>query len=248
MVDGRELVARFDVERACGDITKEFNASRSLVASEYLVAQAFREYRVLAEGQAICAIRLVDKEWATQLFWGKGADEKLSERYEANRPLVDSWLRELRGTSLECDPQRVQSLGAELLSLLLETPGLERRKPYSFASKFLHCHAPQHLPMVDGRARRAVADLQKQWGLAPGERVDREEDRVHNYGRWISFYSVLIGALTPDERKRLLAADQESPWPQFRRTNSLLRVLDKVFYRRGKPPAKQSKPISPNKE
>ena len=75
-----------------------------------------------------------------------------------------------------------------------------------------------------------------------------QEDPVQNYGRWISFYSDLIGALAPAERKRLLAADQESPWPQFRRTNSLLRVLDKVFYWRGKPPAEQRKRISPNKE
>ena len=53
------------------------------------------------------------------------------------------------------------------------------------------------------------------------------------YHRWISFYSDLISGLDGAARDQLLKADsdsQKSPRPV---TNSLLRVLDKVFYTQG---------------
>lgn len=104
---------------------------------------------------------------------------------------------------------------------------------YSFATKFLHWATQQRLPIMDSRARRSVSRFQAAHNVHREERVrsSRPDDYIGDYERWILFYSDLIASLTEADREALLAADSSSlPAPGNPRPNSLLRVLDKVFY------------------
>jgi hypothetical protein len=180
---------------------------------------------------------MIDGLWATQLFREPRAVGRLIRLYEEHRQALEAGLRRLRHLTLENDPVAVQDTAARMLGTLLDpATGHEH---YSFAAKLFHWHAPEHLPIVDSLARRVINSLQRACGQSRGivlsdtAALERGEC-VHEYGRWIAFYSELIRGLAPDDREALLEADKESLPVQFARENTLLRILDKVFYRRGR--------------
>ena len=56
---------------------------------------------------------------------------------------------------------------------------------------------------------------------------------LEEYERWINFYSDLIVGLRSHDRERLVQVDFDTQPPSYRIENSLLRILDKVFYHQG---------------
>jgi hypothetical protein len=227
------LRVHFNVNQACEEI-RHLN-DVLFAANDFLVAREFTPYEVIPPGEAARAVLIVDGLWATQLFRDRGALERMRERYERSLEDYRPVLQRLRGISLADNPCEVYREARILLQTLLEPTEPGGRQHYSFASKLFHWHAPEHLPIVDSRARRAINILQKGSGQKRGIVFSStfDETYVEEYGRWIRFYSQLIRSLTPDDCQRLVTTDCESLPIQFRRTNSLLRVLDKVFYYRG---------------
>jgi len=121
--------------------------------------------------------------------------------------------------------------------------------PYSFATKFLHWTTRCHFPIMDSRARAAINRLQRSRGMEP--RVPQSTGDLpwqEEYPRWITFYSELIGSLAADERERLLHADRDSQPAPDPCENSLLRVLDKVFYTLGSAPGEPAVAATPPAE
>jgi len=238
------LRSEFDVDRACAELGY-LNGQAVFAASDFLVAREFVPYEPLPPGKAVCAMLILDGLWATQLFREPGGLERMLQLYGQHATSCGDALRRLHQFTLEDHPERVSEVAAELLGTLL-VPAEGGRQHYSFAAKFFHWHAPQHLPIVDSRARRAINMLQKACSQHRGVVLASTaemwgETYVEEYGRWIAFYSSLIRALTKVDRERLLATDRESLPPDFSITNSLLRVLDKVFWHRGSPPSASTK-------
>lgn len=58
----------------------------------------------------------------------------------------------------------------------------------------------------------------------------RDRAYLEDYERWVFFYSDLLWSLSEGEVKELMAADAVSPHRKLIRSNSLLRILDKVFF------------------
>ena len=176
--------------------------------------------------------------------------------YEQNRSDYGGCLDRLRPLSLETEEDRdaIFKIASDMLRTLLGASG---RLNYSFATKLFHWHAPDHLPIVDSRAGKAIDDLRRKCGtdrerlkpdFSDANDASKIERRLSNYRLWIDFYSDLIRALKRRGDDRLLLdADRESLKslaPEFYMENTLLRVLDKVFWHGGKGGATVSAPTS----
>jgi len=225
-----------DVTRACADIRK-FNADSTYRASDWMVGQAFAAYEALPEGQAVCAMMLVDSLWNTSLLRFNPEDfDALFEVYEQHRALYAQTLVRIYPLTLEREPDRVWEHAATMLRPLLESDRTEKRH-YSFATKLLHWHAPEHLPIMDSFARKGIHSMQKECGQT--ECLIRSDvpvgSEVEEYRDWVRFYGWLLSRLTHEERKRLKEEDADSLPKPLHRDNTLLRILDKVFYIRGRP-------------
>jgi hypothetical protein len=242
-MDDELLLQKFDVNRACADV-HEFNNNKklgyALAASDYLVAREFQPYAALTPDKALCAMLLLDSLWGTQVSrYDRAGDidtlQTLQRLYEKNLGLYQECLSQLRGVKLESDPDAVCRIASNLFRPLVNE-GETHKKHHSFVSKFLHWHAPEHLPIADSRALRSISSLQRK--LGERQRV-APPTTASLYHRWIKFYGSLIGALSrSDGASRLEQQDRESLPAEFARSNSLLRILDKVFYMRGEPPRK----------
>jgi len=233
------LRERFDVGEACTQI-RSFNQDLMLAATDFLTAQHFKPYEVLSEEDAAAAILTIDGLWSTQLFREPRGRERMFRLYREKAGACARYLQQLGQISLQESPGDVYRIARPLLAVLLP-PDEAGRKNYSFATKFFHWHAPEHLPIVDSRTRRAINALQRECKQREGIVLSDTAEMggrsyIEEYRRWMDFYSALLKALKPEDRERLLAAERDSLPAQFRIQNSLLRILDKVFYFRGAPP------------
>ena len=237
MIPG-DLRRRFDVPRACEEL-RALNRTSLFAAADYTVARQFDPYRVLPPDEVLSAFMLLDRTWATRLGLDHGAVEELASRYAASRNRYQACFRRLRRASIEERPDLVHETATLLLETLLDPAGGGPVKQhYSFASKVFHWHAREHLPIVDSRARHAINALQRECGVRQGRVLASTaempgETYAQEYHRWVAFYSQLLRMLGPADRQQLLAADRESLPSRFRIENTLVRVLDKVFYYRG---------------
>ena len=211
----------------------EWNRDPLYPATDHIVGKLFAPYRTMDEETAATGLRLLDLLWNTQLRFDPGAEESLCRAYVLNLPLLDESFRLLRGMKLEREPEKVREIAEPLLGIFLQAG---EKGHYSFATKVLHWHARGRLPIMDSQARKAVRDLMQQCELPRrlilASAVTREQC-AGDYGRWIRFYANLIKSLRAEDRQALIAADRGSQPSRFRISNSLLRVLDKVFFLRG---------------
>jgi hypothetical protein len=244
-MDDELLLQKFDVDRACADV-QEFNNNKklgyALAASDYLVAREFQPYAALTPDKALCAMLLIDGLWGTNVSRydrGENALDALWKSYVKKSRLYQDCISRLQVLKLESDAGEVCKIAHRMLLPLLGEAET-RRKHYSFVTKFLHWHAPDHLPITDSRARAAINDLQRKAGIRRGQVFASivnlgPQERLDEYRRWVEFYGTLIRALPAEAAERLRKQDWESLTGAFQRKNSLLRILDKVFYMRGEP-------------
>jgi hypothetical protein len=234
------LRSQFSVGKACEELW-EVNKILSFAAADFLTAREFKPYEALPKGEAARGVVIIDGLWATQVFRDPGALEKIVEVCERKRQVYQESLQELGGLSIEKDPDKIKiwEIAKGMLEPLLSTEVSTKKQFLSFASKFLHWHAPEHLPIVDSHARAAIRRLQNDSGELPDGSLSPEtpasvSGKISDYAQWIRFYGKLIRELTQEDRESLKSTDREFLPPQFRREYSLLRVLDKVFWYRGK--------------
>lgn len=142
------------------------------------------------------------------------------------------------------NPQAVFDRVKPLFESLLTGQGNGRRH-YSFASKFLHWASNGRLPIVDDLARKSIQSRQRAFRQANPTWVnetrvlrDPRRDRADDYKRLLFFYSdILRGLKEHGKEESLLKRDRQkqSHTAQRRKefiikTNTLVRVLDKVFW------------------
>jgi hypothetical protein len=220
---------------------RRYNSSISLVASDALLDRHFSPLeKALSPDQIAANVVLLDGLWQTRLYMEAGASDRIIANLSRQSEKLVGLLTELGPDALERRPAKVVHVAREALPAILEQePGAggKHRQNYSFATKFFHWCTRVHFPIVDSKARKRVNELQAAAGVRPRVRSDTAAmaglTYVQEYERWIGFYSDLISALAPGDRETLMRADHDSQSPAYRVSNSLLRVLDKVFYIQG---------------
>ena len=222
---------------------RKFNGSQTLLASDRLMHLHFKSVVESFESKTIAErIVLVDRVWATQLFRERGSADEIVTKLKKHSEMLIERVAELRKDALAENPEQVVTVAEEVFPVILRqvesnSQGRRSRQNYSFATKFFHWTTREHFPIVDRLARSRIHQIQKQNGVASTIRRNYYSaaglSPVKEYPLWIRFYSELIRMLSPSQRESLLSWDNESQSWETRVENSLLRVLDKVFYIQG---------------
>lgn len=184
---------------------------------------------------------LLDGLWATRLFMESGSADRIVRSLQQHSSMIVEQLESLPVDALETTASLVVNAASKVLPTIL-SPALavadqRYRQNYSFATKFFHWTTREHFPIVDSRARSFIYGFQLSCGMRPCVRKNMTSMNgityVTEYGRWIGFYSELIRSLGVADRTSLLDADFSTQPKSTAVKNSLLRVLDKVFYTLG---------------
>jgi|GEM_PF-1685827 len=219
---------------------ERMNSSPTMLASDRIVAHLFGPVTGLNQ-PAVAAERVavLDGLWGTRLFMEAGAADLIVSSIVRHAPALVDMIQDLHDHDLENRPDRVISVARKAMPVILthSEPSEHFRQNYSFAAKFFHWCTRVHFPIVDSRARKRVSAMQAALGVQPRVRKDTAAmgglTYPEEYERWITFYSDLIAGLSPSDRERLCRDDYDSQPHAFRIKNSLLRILDKVFYVQG---------------
>jgi len=210
---------------------RQFNEDTETLAMDLLayrlLGQAASQKVTIAE-----QVILLDRLWATQMFWKSGQVKRVIQSIEIGEGRIIAVCGSLRADALETAPAEVTAAALRLLPIAMghaAADGSERPySPYSFATKYLYWTTRRHFPIMDSRARLAIFQMIQGKGDWP--RIEKESPGPEDYPLWIAFYSRLIGSLSAEEREDLLAIDYDTQPRDQRCENTLLRVLDKVFY------------------
>lgn len=229
-----------DIDAAVDSI-RRFNSSTTMAASEHLLDQHFATIEQSLEPTTVAErVALLDGLWATQLFRESGAADCIVTNLALHAPRLKELFHRLPPKSLDLDPDTVIEAAAKALPVILNhTPKSKERfrQNYSFATKFFHWVTRRHFPIVDNRARRRISAIQRDHNVSGRVRSATAAMNgltyADEYPRWIYFYSDLISGLRERDRERLLREDFNSQIPAYRIKNTLLRILDKVFYLQG---------------
>ncbi len=228
-----------DIEKAVHYI-RLLNSDVALMASDYVLHQCFPSGELHFDHRSVTnQVILVDRLWNAGLRFTPDAAGTITEQLVIHAENIYANLSNLQPDDLNNSPENICNVAQEIFPVILEAPG---RQNYSFTTKFFHWCTRKHFPIVDLHARKAISRLQADEHCADDEIVENIDDAnlpiIEKYSGWINFYNRLLNELTPEACDRLLNADQESQQetcPSFTIMNSLLRILDKVFYmNRGK--------------
>ncbi len=228
-------MSMLNIDKAIAGIRK-FNENAETMAAECLVRRHFanpgREQTSVAE-----RVVLIDKLWATQMFRKPGHVLKVIKCLERNEQQIVDECSKLPLDVIERDPDRLVRVAERAMPIALgkdsDQTDLKLYQPYSFATKYLHWISGGRFPIVDSYARQAVNLLQRRHKRQPRVWAGQGE-WTSDYPRWIRFYGEqLLPTLDPATRNRLIEADIHSQACANQIRNTLLRVLDKVFYQLG---------------
>jgi hypothetical protein len=216
---------------------EQFNSSLTLVAADALLSRQFTSPQASPDPDTLAmGVTLLDAVWATQLFREAGASDSIVRSLAQNSIFLVSQLESLGTTPPEEDPHAVDRVARAVLPVILNhSEGF--RENYSFATKFFHRITRIHFPIADGRARKSINARQRTHDVSARVRIHAAAMAglayVDEYSRWILFYADLIRGLSKEARDALQQADYHSLPRGYRIENSILRMLDKVFYIRG---------------
>lgn len=226
-------IERMPVDEAI-DAIRRCNADPTFLASDALMHQHFGSPQQVLDPVTVAErVVLLDAVWGTQMYWEKGGTNRVITAIQLNAPMMLSAVERLAEDALGTSPESVTKAADELLPVILNAPHAEGKgkQHYSFATKFLHWTTRVHFPVMDRRARESIRRLQRTLRIRdriPAQAGDRPWR--DDYPRWITFYSRLIGEMSPSERELLVEADWETHRSELRYRNTLLRIWDKVFY------------------
>lgn len=230
-----------DIEQAIRYI-RLLNGDVTLMASDFVLSQCFPigEFHFDHRSKSNQVI-LVDKLWNAGLRYAPDAATTIAEQLVIHAQDIHANLANLQLDDLRNDPNNIYEAVEQVFPIVLETTD---RQNYVFTTKFFHWCTRIHFPIVDVNARDAVSRLQREEGdWAEDQIVQNIDDNpnlstVEKYRGWIDYYNRLLNQLSQNDCERLLKVDKESQretCPSLTITNSLLRILDKVFYmNRGK--------------
>ncbi|MGC8552370.1 MAG: hypothetical protein ACP5O7_05830 [Phycisphaerae bacterium] len=220
----------FDVTNAVYYINK-MNADTISMAEDRIVMRCFNGPLTDLRNAESVADRIVavDRLWRTNLSMDTGAVVKIAENIVQYADVLIELLGNLEADDLEKRPSQIIQTAERVMPIILDASS---RKHYSFATKFFHWCTRVHFPIVDSYARTQIRIMQSKIKV-PRERLIPSASHCGDYSKWVEFYSYLIKNLGHDKRELLFKADYRSQPGDCKISNSLLRILDKVFYMRG---------------
>ena len=229
-----------NVDGAIESIHK-LNSSTTMLASERLLDQHFRSLPdTLAPTTVAERVVLLDALWGTRLYMDSGSTDRIVTSLAGSAAMLIDSLSRLGPDTLVEEPECVIAAVVRVFPVILSQGGGSDdgfRQNYSFASKFFHWATRVHFPIVDKWARARINEIQRERAVKQIVRSSTAAmaglTYIDEYSRWIWFYSDLINDLPQSDRHRFLREDCDSQPPTYRIKNSLLRILDKVFYVQG---------------
>lgn len=243
--DGRPVgieraIYQLDLGAAIAAI-RQYNSSATLLAADRLMHVHFAEVEGSFDPTTLAeCVVLLDGLWATRLFMEPGASDRIVASLVAHANRLAPIPSELTEDALERDPKTVSNIARQVLPVILRhSPGSvpRFRQNYSFATKVFHWTTRYHFLIVDSRSRARINAIQRSQGIRSAGRSSTAamQGLTHDneYVRWILFYSDLIAGLEAGDRDMFIETDLTSQPADHRRMNSLLRILDKVFYIQG---------------
>jgi len=232
---------KFNMAEAIDSIRK-FNSSEPLLAGDYLLKEHFPDsFMEINPNNLPVVIVLLDGLWGTQLFRDHGVIETMLSNLRQQWPTICNVLGGLGENALAKEPKKVYEAATRIFPIILNK-NLGHKQHYSFTTKFFHWCTRNHFPIVDSRARKSINGIQRNNGIKRGlVRKTTEEmgglTYIDEYKRWVDFYSDLLNSLSSPECDNLLAIDtqsQENSNSALGIRNTLVRVLDKIFYQTGR--------------
>jgi hypothetical protein len=202
-----------------------------------VIARLFSDVTQLNNSDVVVErVVVLDGLWGTRLYMESGSADRIAESISKNARSIIRLTNELAEGALEKSPGNVCKVATEIMRHVLNhTP--DCRENYSFATKFFHWSTRHHFPIVDSKARVAINAIQKDKKVRPRIRKSivgiPKGKYIEEYAQWIHFYSDLIRSISAENRQRLIKVDAESQASDSSTGNTLLRVLDKVFYYKG---------------
>ena len=211
-------------------LIKSYNEWETVPASDYLLDLHFGNLNESISPHKISSlIVLLDGIWQTQLYRNGDAAEKISKSIKKKHNLIQTALISLPEDALQNHPEEVFKAAQEIFPIILRIRGLKQH--YSFASKYSHWCTRCHFPIVDANARKAINALQRRYGIT-SDRIPASAANgwQSDYKKWVYFYSDLLNSLTTEEKQKLIKIDKITQPKNYYIKNSLLRILDKIFY------------------
>lgn len=224
----------------------EFNSPINL-ATDYLTHSQFEHINDPQVMPAIVAV--INGLWGTLILENRLTI--ISRSLQANWQGIQNSLNRLHGLRTLYQGASPAEIG-EILDVarlvfpyILAPPNLPPIPVnYVFATKFFHWCAREYFPITDNRRSRPAingfqirnavpaADIVPPNPPAPGDGLG---PYVDDYRRWITFYRNLF-ATNANMLPKLWVHDRlTQPNRRLRVENTLLRILDKYFYIRGRP-------------
>lgn len=232
---------KFNMDEAFDSI-REFNSSELFLAGDYLLKKHFPDdFTGIGPNNLPVLIILLNGLWGTQLFRDPGVIETMASKLSEQWPTICKVLSGLGENTLAEEPVKVYDAATEIFPIILNK-NLGHKQHYSFTTKFFHWCTRNHFPIVDSRARKSINGIQQNHGIKRGLVLKTTEEMgdltyINEYKRWVDFYSDLLKSLSIAECDSLLAVDKESQENTngaLAIKNTLLRVLDKIFYQNGR--------------
>ncbi len=218
-------MCELNLEEACNAVG-EFNQNPINLATDYLTQSQF--IPPLAAERVPAMVVVIDRLWATQLFWDDNAQEIISGSLQNNWDDIQRALYDLvLLPPLHENPnyQEIAGIAERLFHYILEPDGDNAiHQHFVFTTKFFHWCAPRHFPITDNRAMNAINQIQDNVSL---------QLNVGSYPDWISLYHNLF-AQNANILDQIRQCDEDTQGDSpFHIENTLLRILDKYFYIRG---------------
>lgn len=232
---------KLNMDEAINSI-REFNSSEPLLVGDYLIKKHFPDdFTEIKPDNLPVLIVLLNGLWGTQLFLDPGVIETMVSKLREQWPTICEVLSGLGENGLAEESSKVYEAAREIFPVILNK-NLGHKQHYSFTAKFFHWCTRNHFPIVDSRARKSINNFQRRHQITRSTQgliritPPKSMDKLEEYEKWVNFYSDLLNSLSDEYCKELLEADKSS---QMRTNealtvdNTLLRVLDKVFYIQG---------------
>jgi len=209
---------------------KEFNSEYETMVSDYLVYQHFLKIKHAFDPEIVGAgAILLDKLWNTNIQYS-GDMKKICRALGEKCSFIEGELKKLNENDLKDHPENIMDVVRKVFPVILNG---KKKRHYSFTTKFFHWCSPQHFPMVDLKARKAIRRFQKKSSVPKNLTVKSSPDYsnyLDDYEDWVYFYSNLLRGISEDDEELLKQADRKSKYPGLVVQHSLLRILDKVFW------------------
>jgi hypothetical protein len=224
-----------DIESFINEI-QVFNNNEANLACDYLVRQNFPDNfaQINPNGLATQVI-LIDGLWQTRLFQDAGATESIILALRDNWPEICNCIAQLNENSITENPEVVSDVAEYVFGVILNI-GQGHVRHYSFTTKFFHWCTCTHFPIYDANALNGITRFlqDNQAGDVYGIVQMVPNNWTQVYSAWVHFYSDLLDYLDAHDYVQILVeADnntQANTNPALLVDNSLLRILDKVFY------------------